>query len=212
MIVTVDGPAGTGKSTVSRLVAERTGLPHLDTGAFYRAATLAVLRAGVDPHGLANVLSVIESARFDQAKGTMWLDGEDVGKEIREDDVTSSVSLISSYPEVRQILVRHQRKWIEAHGGRGVIEGRDIGTVVFPDADVKIYLDASQGERARRRAEQTGEDPRVVAAEIDRRDSFDSSRDASPLTVPEGAIVVDTTEMTFEKVVEMVMSLIPIDH
>lgn len=208
-LVTLDGPAGTGKSTVSRAVAEAAGLPHLDTGAFYRAATLAALRSGVSLEDVASVTAVVANAVFDQTDGRMSLDGDDVSTEIREERVTEAVSLVSSYPEVREILVEHQRRWVAEHGGGGVVEGRDIGTAVFPDADVKIYLDASQTERARRRALQTGEDPGAVLEDLDRRDRFDSSREASPLTVPGDAVVVDTTNMTFEEVVDTILNLIP---
>ncbi|MDX1468442.1 MAG: 3-phosphoshikimate 1-carboxyvinyltransferase [Acidimicrobiia bacterium] len=210
-IVTIDGPAGSGKSTVSRVVAERAGLPHLDTGAFYRAATLVALRTGTDLHDEEKVAGVVEEAIFGQENGVMYLNGEDVSAEIRDDPVTSAVSRVSAYPTVRRTLVRHQRDWIEARGGSGVVEGRDIGSAVFPDASVKVYLDASQAERARRRAAQSGEDPNDVLADIARRDGYDSSRETSPLTVPEDAIIIDTTDMTFEEVVEAVLGLIPTD-
>lgn len=211
MIVTMDGPGGTGKSTVSRAVAEIAGLPHLDTGAFYRAATLAVIRAEIDlDHGEA-VAGVISNAAFDQSDGRMMLDGADVSVDIRSDQVTSAVSQVSSHPEVRELLVQHQRKWIADHGGRGVVEGRDIGTVVFPEAEVKVYLDATPEVRARRRALQSGADPDRVLDDLARRDQIDSSRDASPLAVPEGATVVDTSDMTFDEVVNLVLALIPTD-
>ncbi len=211
MIVTMDGPGGTGKSTVSRAVAEIAGLPHLDTGAFYRAATLAVIKAEVDlDHGEA-VAEVVSNAGFDQSDGRMMLDGEDVSVDIRSDQVTSAVSQVSSHPEVRELLVQHQRKWIADHGGRGVVEGRDIGTVVFPEAEVKVYLDASPEVRARRRALQSGADTDQVLDDLARRDQIDSSRDASPLTVPEGATVVETSDMTFNEVVDLILGLIPTD-
>ena len=211
MIVTMDGPGGTGKSTVSRAVAKIAGLPHLDTGAFYRAATLAVIRAEVDLDQGEAVAEVVSDAGFDQSDGRMMLDGEDVSVDIRSDQVTSAVSQVSSHREVRELLVQHQRKWIADHGGRGVVEGRDIGTVVFPEAEVKVYLDASLEVRARRRALQSSADPERVLDDLARRDQVDSSRDASPLTVPEGATVVETSDMTFDEVVNLILSLIPAD-
>jgi cytidylate kinase len=208
LIVTVDGPGGSGKSTVSKEVARRAGLPHLDTGAFYRAATLAALRTGVDLGDEDQVVKVVTSLQLDQAGGAMYLNGEDVSAEIRGDQVTAAVSEVSAHPSVRILLVDHQRQWVADHGGRAVVEGRDIGSVVFPDATVKIYLDASPEIRARRRAIQDGDDPDHVIADLARRDRLDSTRKASPLTVPEGAHVVDTSGLTLDEVVEHVMTVI----
>lgn len=207
MIVAVDGPGGTGKSTVSRAVAERMGLPHLDTGAYYRAATLAALTAGVDPADEPSVVRVVSAARMDQEEGRMYLDGKDVSVEIRSEEVTAAVSAVSAYPEVRRQMVRLQREWVTRHGG-GVVEGRDIGSVVFPDATLKVFLHASPEVRARRRALETGEDPGEVLADLERRDRLDSTREASPLKVPEGAVVVDTSELGFEEAVDTVAGLI----
>ncbi len=211
LIVTVDGPSGTGKSTVSRAVAEKAGLPHLDTGAFYRAATLAVLRAGVDPADAEAVARVVRGAQLNQERGRMYLDGEDVTDEIRGPHVTAAVSRVSAHPEVRQLLVDLQRRWVAGHGGKAVVEGRDIGSVVFPDATVKVYLDARPEVRARRRALETGRKPSDVLAEIRRRDAYDSSRSVSPLTIPEGSVVVDTSDLDFDEVVEAVLALVPTD-
>ncbi len=208
LIVTLDGPSGTGKSTVSRAVAEATSLPHLDTGAFYRAATLAVLEAGIDPEDGAGVLELVRALDLDQEDGVTSLGGRDVSAEIRGESVTRNVSAVSAHPEVRRVLVEHQRAWVARHGGRAVVEGRDIGSVVFPDADLKIYLDARPEVRSRRRSLQTGEDPSRVADELARRDHRDSTREASPLSVPDGAIVVDTSDMTFEEVVEHISGLV----
>ena len=206
--MTVDGPSGTGKSTVSREVAARTGLPHLDTGAFYRAATLAVLRAGVATDSEKEVAAVVASAVMDQIGDRMLLDGEDVTAEIRGSEVTANVSKVSAYPEVRRLLVAQQRSWVAGHGSRAVVEGRDIGSAVFPEATVKVYLDARPEVRAERRALQTGEDLDEVLAKQSRRDHLDSSRATSPLSVPESATVVDTSDLTFEEVVEEVLRLI----
>jgi cytidylate kinase len=211
VIVTVDGPSGTGKSTVSKAVAQKANLPHLDTGAFYRAATLAVLRSGVDLGDQNAVAKVVSVLSLDQDDGRMFLDGVDVSEEVRSDRVTSAVSSLSAHAEVRQILVGHQRDWIDHHGGQGVVEGRDIGSVVFPDAALKIYLDARPEVRASRRAHQVGEDPDDVIEELARRDHVDSTREASPLKVPDGAIVVDTSDLDFDQVVERVLSLLPLE-
>ena len=208
LIVTMDGPSGTGKSTVSKAVAKQAGLPHLDTGAFYRAATLAILRSSVDMNDEASVSTVIQHAVFDQIDGLMSLDGHDVSDEIRGEAVTGAVSRISAYPSVRKVLVQHQRRWVDQRGGRAVVEGRDIGSVVFPDASLKIYLDARPDVRARRRAQQTGEDVDQVLADITRRDHHDSTREASPLTVADGAIRVDTSDLTLEEVVDRIVDLI----
>ncbi len=208
MIVTVDGPSGTGKSTVSKAVASKAGLPHLDTGAFYRAATLAALREVIDLADSDAVVDVVNGMSLEQDNGIMFLDGEDVSAEIRGDRVTNAVSQIASYPEVRRILVSHQRAWVAEHGGRVVVEGRDIGSVVFPAATLKIYLHARPEVRALRRATQVGEDPDRIIGDLARRDHFDATRDASPLTIPDGAVTIDTSELTFDQVVERVLSLI----
>ena len=207
-IVTLDGPGGTGKSTVSRAVADRAGLPHLDTGAFYRAATLAVIEAGVDPNDGPGVVDVVSGVTLDQEKGRMFLDGRDVSVQIRRDAVTAAVSAVSVHPGVRRRLVELQRAWVRRHEGSAVVEGRDIGSVVFPEADLKIYLDASARVRAERRAEETGEEVDEVLADLNRRDRLDSTRDVSPMLVPDGAVLVDTTELGFEQVVNQILELI----
>lgn len=207
MIVTMDGPGGTGKSTVSRVVAAKSDLPHLDTGAYYRAATLAVLDAGVHPSDGDAVSEVVARSSYAQEDGRMFLDGRDVSVEIRSERVTAAVSAVSAHPEVREDLVAMQRKWVEEHGG-GVVEGRDIGSVVFPDATIKVFLDASPEVRARRRAMETGEPLDEVLADLNRRDRIDSTRAASPLTIPDGAVVIDTSDLGFEEVVESVLALI----
>jgi cytidylate kinase len=207
LIVTMDGPAGTGKSTVSRAVAVRLGLPHLDTGAFYRAAGVAALRAGVPLDDGHSVASAVAHVSLDQVDGRMFIDGEDISEEIRTAAATEASSRVSAHPEVRRVLVGCQREWVGRHGNRAVVEGRDIGSVVFPQARLKIYLDARPEVRARRRAGQTGKAVDEVMAEIEARDHRDSTRHASPLTVPSGAVVIDTSDMTFEEVVEHVVGL-----
>ncbi len=208
LIITIDGPGGTGKSTVSRAVAGRLGIPYLDTGAFYRAATLAAIAAGVALDDTAALREVVAKAEFDQVEGRMYLDGEDVSERIRDQDVEAQVSRVAANPEVRRILVAHQRSWAERHEHRAVIEGRDIGSVVFPDAGIKIYLDARPEVRAARRADQSGDDPESVHTELERRDKIDSSRAASPLTVPPGAAIVDTSDRSFDEVVAEVLRLV----
>lgn len=209
LIVAIDGPGGTGKSSVSRAVASRIGIPHLDTGAFYRAATLGVIRAGLDPEDASGVSSLVDRLEMDQDGGRTFLNDEDVTEEIRGSEVTTTVSRVSAIPEVRRTLVRRQREWVERHGRRAVVEGRDIGSVVFPEATIKFYLDASPEVRAGRRAMETGEDHAQVLSELTRRDRFDSTRPTSPLQIPDDAIVVDTSELTFDEVVDRVLHLIP---
>ena len=208
LIVSMDGPSGTGKSTVSKAVADRMGLPHLDTGAFYRAATLAVLRSEVDLEDDDAVVAEVEQLTMDQASGRMYLDGEDISDEIRGERVTKAVSRVSAIPAVRARLVGMQRQWVAGRGGRAVVEGRDVGSVVFPNATLKIYLDASPAVRAQRRALQAGEDLEETIADIKRRDHADSTREASPLSVPDGATIVDTSDLTFDEVVDQVVALI----
>jgi cytidylate kinase len=207
LIVTMDGPGGTGKSTVSREVASRLGLPHLDTGAFYRAAGLIALRAGVDVEDGDQVLAAIAEKTLDQRDGRMFVDGIDISEEIRSPAATAASSRVSAHPAVRNRLVSEQRGWVNRHDNRAVVEGRDIGSVVFPDATLKIYLDAHPEVRARRRSDQTGEGFDGVLAELDERDGRDKTRSASPLTIPHGAVVIDTSEMSFEAVVDRVVNL-----
>jgi cytidylate kinase len=207
-VVAVDGPGGAGKSSVSRALAARLGWSHLDTGAFYRAATLAVLRAGIDPEDGAAVSELVEQLKFRQDRGSMFLDSEDVSDEIRSKDVTAAVSVVSAHRDVRRTLVRHQRQWVAAHSESVVVEGRDIGSVVFPDADLKIWLMASSAERARRRAAETGEAVAAVAADLARRDQADSNREASPQKPAPDAVWVDTTNLAIDFVVERIVAMI----
>lgn len=208
LVVAMDGPAGTGKSTVSRAVASMLGLPHLDTGAFYRAAGLAALRSSLNLEDEGALAARIAETTMEQADGRMYLDGADVTGEIRTPEATAASSRVSAYPSVRSILVGLQRAWVEAHGGRAVVEGRDIGSVVFPDAAVKIYLDATPDTRAQRRASETGEPYSEVLAQVLERDSRDSTRADSPLIVPSGAHVIDTSTLGLEEVIEHVLAII----
>jgi len=207
LIVAIDGPAGSGKSSVSRLVAGRLRLPHLDTGGYYRAATLAALRAGVDPEDAEGILRVLGDCEISSRDGLTTLGAEIVESAIRGPEVTAAVSRVSAHPEVRAVLVDKQREWVVARGGSGVVEGRDIGSVVFPEAPVKIFLTADEEERARRRARERGEDPAEHLAAIRRRDAIDGSRLASPMTIAEDAVVLDTTSLSIGEVVQRVVDL-----
>jgi len=203
-VVAIDGPSGSGKSTVARAVAARLGLEVLDTGAMYRAVTLAALERDADLHDAV----ACEAAAVDAeivVDGTVLLDGRDVTAEIRGPDVTAAVATVSAHPNVRAVLVERQREWVVNHGG-GVVEGRDIGTVVFPDAPVKVFLTASDEERARRRARDEADAARAttvdaVAADLARRDALDSNRVASPLVAAADAIVVDSTARDVDEVI-----------
>ena len=216
VVVAVDGPAGTGKSSVSRGLAHELRARYLDTGAMYRIVTLAVLRAGIDLTDQAAVVAVASNAKlsvgYDPDEDRSYLDGEDVSSEIRGDEVTKAVSAVSSVPAVRTRLVDLQRSLI---GGPGnvVVEGRDIGTVVLPDADVKIFLTASAETRARRRNDQNVaagllDDYPAVLADVRRRDHLDSTRAVSPLRAAPDALVVDTSEMTEPEVVAHLLQLV----
>lgn len=202
-VIAVDGPGGSGKTSVSRAVAMLLGLPHLDTGAFYRAATLAVLRAGVDPADHGAVLECVAATRLAYDQGRMNMNGEDVSDRIRSDDVTKAVSAVSAIPEVREQMVTLQRAWVAERAGRAVVEGRDIGTVVFPEAQLKIFLTARPDVRAERRAAQlpTGNDPVSVESDLRRRDTFDASRSVSPLQQADDAVVIDTSDLTMDEVI-----------
>ena len=202
LVVAIDGPGGSGKSTVARALAAALGAAHLDTGAMYRALTWAVLRDGVDPHDSAAAARLAEEMVL-VVDDVVVVDGEDVTTAIRGPEVTALVSTVSAHPAVRTEMVRRQREWV-ADRGAAVVEGRDIGSVVFPRARLKVFLTASEEERARRRmAEEQGgpADLEAVAADLARRDRIDSTRAASPLAVADGAVVVDTTDRRVEEIV-----------
>lgn len=203
-VITIDGPAGSGKSTVSTAVAERLGWRHLDTGAYYRAATVAALATGADVSDEEAVLAALAGREFDQVGGAMLLDGRDISVDIRSEGVTAAVSSVAAHPRIRRLMVELQRRWVEQRDG-AVVEGRDIGTVVFPDAGVKVFLTADPAERARRRAVETGDATEAVATALERRDLLDSTRRASPLRPAEDALVIDTTELGIDQVVEMII-------
>jgi len=211
VVVAVDGPSGSGKSTVSRRLATALGARYLDTGAMYRAVTWAVLRSGIDPGDAGAVTKVAHEARL--AVGTdpdaphVRVDGTGVDREIRGPEVTAAVSAVSAVPAVRALLVARQREII-AEAGLIVVEGRDIGTVVAPDADLKVYLTASATERARRRSAETAADLAATAADLERRDRYDSTRAADPLQQAPDAVVLDTTELGIDDVVARLTALL----
>jgi cytidylate kinase len=215
-VVAVDGPAGTGKSSVSRGLARVLHARYLDTGAMYRIATLAVLRAGVAPTDQDAVRTVAAtvnmSVSHDPAEDRNYLDGENVSTEIRGDEVTRAVSAVSSVPAVRTRLVELQRA-LAGGPGSVVVEGRDIGTVVLPEADLKIFLTASAETRARRRNDQNvaagmPDDYDNVLADVRRRDHLDSTRAVSPLRAAPDAVVVDTSKMTESEVIDHLVGLV----
>jgi cytidylate kinase len=203
-VVAVDGPSGSGKSTVSRRLAGLLGARYLDTGAMYRAVTWAVLRSGVDPRdadGVVKVASEIELAiGVDPESPHVSVDGVPVDAEIRGPEVTAAVSAVAALPAVRQLMVTMQRSLIAA-AGRVVVEGRDIGAVVAPDADLKVYLTASADERAQRRSREFATDVHATARDLARRDRLDSTRAADPLQQAPDAVVLDTTDLGIDEVV-----------
>ncbi|HXX65425.1 MAG TPA: (d)CMP kinase [Bacteroidota bacterium] len=215
LVIAIDGPAASGKSTTAKLVAERLGYIHLDTGAMYRAITLKVLRAGIRPEDEEAIALLVRSTHVELrqagAAAHVLLDGEDVSANIRTPEVTRAVSAVSSQRAVRSVMVREQRRMGERGGI--VLEGRDIGTVVFPDADVKFFLIAGIEARARRRAEElrvSGReaDAALLAQEIRERDALDSSRQESPLKRAADAIEVDTSDLTIDEQVRIVLDAV----
>ncbi|MEP6852364.1 MAG: (d)CMP kinase [bacterium] len=216
-VVALDGPSGSGKSTVARALARALGARYLDTGAMYRAATAAVLRAGIDPSDSQAVADVVASAGIDISTNPdhtpVGVDGVDVTAEIRGPEVTAAVSAVSAVPEVRAQMVTRQRKLIGAGGI--VVEGRDIASVVWPQAQLKVYLTASDEVRAARRAaELSGGSPvddaraEVVRAELHRRDTLDRTRAASPAVRPDGSVELDTSGLDVAGVVAELLRLV----
>jgi len=207
VVIAIDGPAGAGKSTVGRAVAERLGLEYLDTGAMYRAMTFAVQQRGIPEGDLDAVADAAATVTIDVSDGRVVVDGVDATRAIRDRDVTEGVSQVAANPAVRRVLVAQQREWVARRGG-GVVEGRDIGSVVFPDAPLKLYVTASPRVRAERRVREIGGDVAEVEASIIKRDRYDSSRADSPLTEASDAVVVDTTGMSIDEVVDHIVDLL----
>lgn len=211
LIIAIDGPSGAGKGTVARAVAARLGYRHIDTGAMYRAVAWKAQAQGIDLADELAVAAVGERARFELENGRVVIDGHDVAAAIRTPEIDRAAAAVARHPAVRRALVSRQREYGE--GGGIVMEGRDIGTVVFPDADVKIYLDASPDERARRRAADPAHTARGgqiadVATALAERDKSDTTRAASPLTIAADAIVLDTTMMPLDDVIQRVLEIV----
>ncbi|MFN8161450.1 MAG: (d)CMP kinase [Solirubrobacterales bacterium] len=205
MVIAIDGPAGAGKSSVARGVAERLGFTYLDSGAMYRCVALRALGEGLDPDDGPAVAALARSLEIAFEGGSVRVGGEDVSAAIREPEVTEAASRVSAHPGVREAMVRRQRRLIET--GRYVAEGRDIGTVVSPEAPLKVFLTASPEERARRRAAQSGESAdRVLAAQA-RRDERDRRRRHGALRAAGDAVQIDTTGLGLDEVVERVVDL-----
>ncbi len=196
-IIAIDGPAGSGKSTVARALAAALGWSFLDTGAMYRAVTAEVLRRGVDPADADAVAAIANSASISTVP-RVTINGLDVESVIRDEPVNVAVSTVAANPSVRSAMVTRQRAWADAQPLGTVVEGRDIATVVFPDARLKVYLTASLDERARRRGEEG-------VGSVSRRDRADEGREASPLRQASDAVVLDTTDLTIEQVVEEIV-------
>jgi cytidylate kinase len=208
--IALDGPAGSGKSTVARAVAKRLSLPHIDTGAMYRAATLKALEEGVGTDDGAGLRCLLDVTDIDLRDGKVFLDGRDVTAEVRAGPVTASVSQVAAHGPVRQWMVDRQRRLVGERGG--VVEGRDITTVVLPQADFKFFLTAAPRERARRRAAELAAEG--VAASVDKvltgieaRDRLDAGRAESPLRVAEGATVIDSTGRSVDDVVDEIVAV-----
>ena len=220
-VVAIDGPAGSGKSTLARAVADRLGLECLDTGSMYRAVAFAVLRAGGDPADEDFAAAVARTIDIYIKDDRVLVDGVDATVEIRGQSVERAVSVVASNPAVRAEMVDRQREWVRRRGG-GVLEGRDIGTVVFPDAEVKVHLTADPAVRARRRLSQSGLSPHggtadrrtydetaeAVVEGMALRDRIDSTRTVNPLSVAPGAEVIDTTRLSLEQTVARIMGLL----
>lgn len=215
LTIAIDGPAGSGKSTAAKRVAELLGYNYVDTGAMYRAVALAVLRAGVLPDDAAQVIELARKAKIDlrwaDGRTRVWLDGDEVSEEIRRQEVAQAASRVSTIPAVRELLVARQRELGSAGGV--VMEGRDIGSVVLPQADLKIFLTASVEVRAQRRVDELADRGETVskermAAEVAERDRRDSRRRASPLMAAPDAVIVDSTAMEREEVARLIAFLV----
>jgi cytidylate kinase len=206
-VIAIDGPAGAGKSTIARALARRLGVDYLDTGAMYRAVTWVALHENVSLDDDAAVAAVAIRIDLEVGEDGVIADGRDITQQVRTPQVTAAVSRVAANSEVRSELRRRQREWAEARGG-GVIEGRDIGTVVFPDAALKLYLTASPRVRAERRVAEAGGEVDDIEHAIAARDLYDSTRDDSPLRAADAATVVDTTGLSIDEVLDEIHHLL----
>jgi cytidylate kinase len=205
MVIAIDGPAGAGKSSVARLVAEKLGFTYLDSGAMYRCVALTCLEWGADPARSGEATSTAESIEISFDDGDVLIDGVDVGEQIRSPEVTEAASMVAVHPGVRAAMLTEQRRMIEA--GRYVAEGRDIGTVVSPDSPLKVFLTATPEVRAERRAAQTGGDAGEILAAQQDRDRRDTEREHGALVAADDAVEIDTSQMTVDEVVERIAEL-----
>ena len=211
-VIAIDGPAGSGKSTVARALAARLGLGYLDTGAMYRAVTFAAMELGLELTDAGVTGELARNLTLEMGPASVVVNGIDATAAIRGAAVSGAVSVVAAHPPVREELRRRQRAWVASHGG-GVVEGRDIGTVVFPDAQLKVYLTASPDVRAHRRAAEQGETDEATiatwASNLAERDHLDSTRADSPLREADGATVVDTSDRTIDEVVDDIVGRLP---
>lgn len=212
MIIAIDGPAGSGKSTVAKLLADKLGYTYIDTGAMYRAAALKLSKLNVDLNNEEKIINILENTDIILNQSQVLLDGEDVSKLIRTEEIGNIASIIARYPKVRKWMVSQQRE-LGLKGEDVVIEGRDAGTKIFPDADLKIFMTASPEVRAKRRVEQLKEkgfivDYNHILQKIIERDKLDYERKESPLRPTEDYINIDTTDKTIEEVIDFIISLV----
>jgi cytidylate kinase len=208
LVIAIDGPAGAGKSTVGKAVARRLGLEYLDTGAMYRAVAFATLRRGIPVSDDGAVAELARTLDLVVGEDGVVVDGLDATTEIRGREVTEAVSAVAANTPVREELRARQRRWAQQRGG-GVIEGRDIGSVVFPDAALKLYITASPRVRAERRVAELGGDVAEIAASIAERDRRDMERADGPLRTADGAVVLDTSDLSIDEVVDRIVELLP---
>ena len=207
IVIAIDGPAGAGKSTIAKALAKKLSLRYLDTGAMYRAVTFAALTRNLDLSNESAIAKVASECVMLIDDDSIIIDGLDATQEIRGQKVTRAVSIVATNSLVRTELRGRQQQWVSDHGG-GVVEGRDIGSVVFPDATLKVYLTASPLVRAKRRVAQSGGDVELIAAEIAERDQRDSSRSDSPLMKTSDSVMVDTSNIDVNEVVEHIERLV----
>ena len=206
IVVAIDGPAGAGKSTIAKALAAKLGVRYLDTGAMYRAVTFAAMTSGIELSNQDLVAELTRKSKMLLTDETVMINGLDATIAIRSSEVTAAVSTVAANSQVRTELRERQRQWIADHKG-GVVEGRDIGSVVFPDATLKVYLTASPIVRAKRRVAQSGGNVDEIAASIASRDLQDSSRSDSPLTQTDDAITIDTSDRSIDEVVAQLVEM-----